>query len=468
MPDLQDDIRQQEDLVARESREFVDRPTASLKERRAAWPYVIFHALVCKILNAINPSNSIEKRAFALREILRSTQNEVILTLCHLLEKLADPKREPSDQIPLVRQCLHQLDEQLAKAEPGPLEPKADPSHKPLRRGQPSHGSAEMGPIPTIKLELLASLMRARDSSARIRVAPPGATEREIVGPILLQMPDIIGIGFGAKLVNGIIAGEAPVLRVYMRAKKPRHALDSCELIPAAVNGVSTDVIAVGEISPLSAVKCGTSISAESGTSGTIGCLVEKLDDPSRRFILSCSHVMADSPKTKKGDSIFAPSVRRVLGRATAIARLEDWTRLESQPLVDAAIAELTDRAAVMSQIEAIGQIASGATEPDLYESVRKCGSTTGHTVGVIEDVSATMRIDYRPPLPHGVVFAGLIVIRGVGLQCFSDYGDSGALLLDAVKRTPVGLVFAGGGGTGLAHRLGPVLNQFGVRVVTV
>jgi hypothetical protein len=49
----------------------------------------------------------------------------------------------------------------------------------------------------------------------------------------------------------------------------------------------------------------------------------------------------------------------------------------------------------------------------------------------------------------------------------FSDFGDSGSLVVDAVSKGAVALLFAGGGGTTFAAPIGPVLHRFGVEVIS-
>ena len=74
----------------------------------------------------------------------------------------------------------------------------------------------------------------------------------------------------------------------------------------------------------------------------------------------------------------------------------------------------------------------------------------------------ATITFHGRPPRFKWQQLA----VSGVGGQ-FSSGGDSGSLVVDAVTRHPVGLLFAGGGlGTTFVNPIGPVLDRFGVEIV--
>jgi len=310
------------------------------------------------------------------------------------------------------------------------------------------------------KSELVAALVKARSLQGRSSAAdfesPKG------LAAALLEMPDILGVGYGAKMVGGRPAGSQPALRVYVRAKRPRRDLSPHELVQSEINGVPTDVVAVGEIA-LARIKCGSSIGPASGVAGTLGCVVEKPDDPSRRFILSCGHVLADLPTAKPGDAIFAPALQDAApGAAIKISRLEAWSIPSQANDLDAAIAELINPNDVATEIEEIGEITGQMLKPALYQAVRKHGRTTLHTVGVIMDVAAMMKIRYgSQTIPVDNLFA----ISGVGCNDFGWLGDSGALVVDAVQRNPLGLLLAVGSGITYAQRIEPVLRRFGVRI---
>jgi hypothetical protein len=96
-----------------------------------------------------------------------------------------------------------------------------------------------------------------------------------------------------------------------------------------------------------------------------------------------------------------------------------------------------------------------------LYQSVRKHGRTTGHTLGVVMDVAADFTMNYGVQTAD---FEDQIAIVGAG-GAFSQPGDSGALVVDGVSRRPVGLLFCGGGNTTFANPIDLVLQRFGAQI---
>jgi hypothetical protein len=94
---------------------------------------------------------------------------------------------------------------------------------------------------------------------------------------------------------------------------------------------------------------------------------------------------------------------------------------------------------------------------------VQKYGRTTGHTLGRVSGINATVDVSYRTGSAR---FQGQIVISGDG---FSTGGDSGSLIVTkgllSADRRPVGLLFAGSSVNTIANPIEPVLSRFGVRV---
>jgi hypothetical protein len=101
---------------------------------------------------------------------------------------------------------------------------------------------------------------------------------------------------------------------------------------------------------------------------------------------------------------------------------------------------------------------------PMLGMQVGKTGRTTQLTRGSITAVGVTVNVNFG----GGRVgrFVDQIAIRATSGN-FSQGGDSGSLIWtwDA-RRAPVGLLFAGGGGTTFANRITHVLNALDVNIV--
>ncbi len=254
-------------------------------------------------------------------------------------------------------------------------------------------------------------------------------------------------------------------VRVYVRSKLPASTLPPNQAVPAFVNGLPTDVVPVGDVTSFPRpTDCGVSVGHTRITAGTLGCLVQKSAVSSgKRFILSNNHILADCNAGAVGDDILEPGPAD--GGVTAIAKLSEWKDiLFGGPAndMDAAIAEVIKAGDVNADILTIGRVAHPDMLPSLYQSVRKHGRTTLHTVGVIMDVSADLWVGYGM---QRAWFENQIAVKGVG-GSFSAGGDSGSLIVDAVLRRPVALLFAGGIDLTFGNPIAPVLAHFHVQIL--
>ncbi|MFN5516208.1 MAG: hypothetical protein ACK5CA_16075 [Cyanobacteriota bacterium] len=281
---------------------------------------------------------------------------------------------------------------------------------------------------------------------------------------LIPAVSNIVGVGYGVK-ISGETTSEDLALRIYVRSKLPKSQLTSAEQIPSEINGKTTDVIPVYDLSALARpVECGVSIGHFEITAGTLGCLVKKNGGPDgETFILSNNHVLANSNDASLGDNILEPG--KMDGGASAIAELSDFEpiKLDGQAnRMDAAIAKVKNPSDVKSSILTIGQIQGSPMAGAIYQSVRKHGRTTGHTVGVIMDIAADVRVRFGTTLAN---FESQIAIQGVN-GLFSQGGDSGSLIVDAMTRRPVALLFAGGGNQTFACPIEGVLSRFDVDIL--
>jgi hypothetical protein len=244
-----------------------------------------------------------------------------------------------------------------------------------------------------------------------------------------------------------MLGSELAVI-VYVRRKLPKNELDANEIVPEMIDKYPSDVVAVGDIRPYARpVPCGVSCGHYRVTAGTLGCLVSKGGDSQKRYILSNNHVLANSNDAEIGDAIMEPGPMDAKF-SLAIANLTDFEPLNIGPssaanYFDAAIAEVIDVEEITPDIKMIGNVDPNTMPATLYQSVRKHGRTTGHTIGVVMDVSADITVYYGT---QAAQFEDQMTIRGAGGAFFSQGGDSGSLVVDGVTRKPVGLLFAGGG----------------------
>lgn len=289
---------------------------------------------------------------------------------------------------------------------------------------------------------------------------------------------NIIGLGVGAKITNGTILGQEAI-RIYVRVKIPNKYLSPGLRAPQDFDGFPTDVVEVGDVSTLQSLKswqrfnrnrptsCGVSIGHPNITAGTLGCLVVK---DSNHYILSNNHVLADSNNANRGDVIRQPGTADGgTSPSDDIAVLSDYSTIDFTGAandIDAAIAMIVTNSQtdVEPEIIDIGRPKSTTAKAALYQSVRKHGRTTGHTVGVITDMSADIWVGYGSKKAW---FEDQLAVTGAGCTDFSKGGDSGSLVVDAVSLQPVALLFAGAAHTlTYANPIDSVLNYFDVTIV--
>ena len=274
---------------------------------------------------------------------------------------------------------------------------------------------------------------------------------------------NIVGVGYGLKISGNTTVDDLSV-RVYVRSKLPKSQIPNDEQVPEEINGKITDVIPVYDLSAFARpVECGTSVGHFKITAGTLGCLVEKVGGSGDIFVLSNNHVLANSNEASLGDDIFEPG--SVDGGTTAIAKLTDFEPIQLDDKVnfmDAAIAKVINKAEVKSSILTIGEVQQSPMSPALYQSVRKHGRTTGHTVGIIMDIAADVRVRFGQKLAN---FEDQIAIQGAN-GLFSQGGDSGSLIVDAMTKRPVALLFAGGGNQTFACPIDRVLSRFDIDIL--
>ena len=61
----------------------------------------------------------------------------------------------------------------------------------------------------------------------------------------LLLNPNVIGVGIGLKIINGIPT-ERKCIKIYVQKKVSKSKLQKNELIPRKLNGIETDIEEVG------------------------------------------------------------------------------------------------------------------------------------------------------------------------------------------------------------------------------
>ncbi len=300
------------------------------------------------------------------------------------------------------------------------------------------------------------------------------ATAEEFLEPRQLRA-NVQGMGLGVKWRNGQPTGE-PALVVLVSRKMADDQLSKADAIPPKLGTMQTDVLAVGypfagDNAPQEAAiqSLATRIRPAAGgysvghvniTAGTIAtCVYDMLPGasvrrpthgigiPSRYYILSNNHVLADSNNASPGDPVLQPGpYDGGMDRADRVALLSRFIPITFDPptprsqhnnVVDAAVAEGQfhdlDR-----EIYWIGYVQGWRQRANVKVGmlVQKTGRTTSFTTGRITVVNATVDVGYG----GGRVarFKDQIITTNM-----SAPGDSGSLVT-TLDNVAVGLLFAG------------------------
>jgi hypothetical protein len=307
----------------------------------------------------------------------------------------------------------------------------------------------------------------------------------------LLDKSNVVGVGLGYKVSQGVSTGELGVIVSVTRKKAP-SALAAKDVVPRSLDGVKTDVVETGVLRAFQpgprdrwrpVVPPGVSVGHYAITAGTFGCLVRRGEET---FILSNNHVLADTNKGEKGAAILQPAPSDGGAADSRIATLADYVPLDfgaaesecpiagwsarllnyvakafgsSHQLqaikrtdgvnrVDAALARPLMPELVSNEILGIGT-PTGVGTATLGTQVQKAGRTTGHTRGAITQIDATVRIDYSGA---SALFEGQLIASPM-----SRPGDSGSAVLDMSSRV-VGLLFGGSDAATIINPIDEVL----------
>jgi hypothetical protein len=312
--------------------------------------------------------------------------------------------------------------------------------------------------------------------------------EEEGAQSLAAREANVVGVGVGiSDGTTEALPGE-PVLEVYtIESESPESIkanLASTYGIAALadsdfpLHSVRTGVIdAFPHRFRLRPAPGGVSVGHIRITAGTLGVLSRGRSAPrnQRLLVLSNNHVLANSNAAALGDPIVQPGPYDG-GKAPqdTIAILERFVPINfsgGNNLVDAATGwawpdRVRKELVYVNGGKLIYFTVGGtpvAAVPGL--AVGKTGRTTQLRSGRVTAIGVTVNVNYG----GGRVarFVNQIAIRSASGD-FSQGGDSGSLIwtLDS-RRAPVGLLFAGGGGTTFANRIGDVLGALDIQLVT-
>jgi S1-C subfamily serine protease len=303
----------------------------------------------------------------------------------------------------------------------------------------------------------------------------------------LMKKTNVVATGIGYKTTQGKKTNQLCII-CGVQEKRAETRLTKKELIPAQIQGVVTDVYPTGIIYAQVDHKArfrpapgGVSIGHRYITAGTLGCLVKKHDTV---YILSNNHVLANTNEAEINDIILQPGLfdggssdknhlarlsefvpitfdgaksSCFLGRAAASllngisfltgsrTRLIPVRKAAGENLVDAALAQPINGNDVKNEILQIGAV-SGVAEAHLGMAIKKSGRTTGYTTGVIQQVDATVKVNYGEN--KNAIFVDQLIAGTM-----SQGGDSGSAVLNN-KNKLIGLLFAGSNNSTIINRI--------------
>lgn len=323
----------------------------------------------------------------------------------------------------------------------------------------------------------------------------------------ILPRNNVLGVGAGVKWKNGEPTGE-PALLILVSHKLPKEAVSKKDLIPAKLQDVQTDVLAIGNIfatpdggdpdpdppppvdqsagaqvltGRVRAAKGGYSVGHKNITAGTIATCVYKMlpggssnpalhgiGVPPKFYILSNNHVLANSNNSAIGDAILQPGpIDGGKDPADRIARLSEFIPItfaptvpinQHQNLVDAAIAE-GNFGDLDREIFWNGYVRGWRSKANVTVGtlVKKTGRTTNFTTGRVTAINATVDVNYGGG--RTARFRDQIITTPM-----SSPGDSGSLIM-TLDNVAIGLLFAGSTQSTIANQIEHVRNLLRVEV---
>ncbi len=289
------------------------------------------------------------------------------------------------------------------------------------------------------------------------------------------QQANVVGMGVGVKWKKGVPTGE-PALIILVTQKLEKDQISQEDMIPGKLGEMQTDVLSIGfpyaggsELQETGAQRLvervrpaqgGYSVGHEEITAGTLGtCVYDILPEgtvsppehgigiPSKYYILSNNHVIANNNDANIGDPILQPGpFDGGINPQDRIARLSRFVPIIFEPpiprgkhrnFVDAAVAE-GEFHDLNREIYWSGHVKGWHRRSDVKVGmiVKKTGRTTNFTSGRITAVNATVDVNFG----GGRVarFRDQIITTNM-----SAGGDSGSLVT-TLDNVAVGLLFAG------------------------
>ncbi|QDV45886.1 hypothetical protein Enr13x_57890 [Stieleria neptunia] len=362
----------------------------------------------------------------------------------------------------------------------------------PTPEGQVSDSDSEFDPPPFgdeeggEAIESSAAADRVREIKSQIEQRLAEAASSNAMSLASARHLDSAGVQ-GVGISGGVIPGE-PSLIVYVESDADqeqvrREIVDTMGVQAASSDDMPMEIEVTGEIVPYTTNRskfrpapAGASVGHYKITAGTIGGWARGRDRTRRRRLLMVSnnHVLANSNDARFGDSIIQPGpADQGVNPADRIAILERFVPIDFNAgainLVDAATGWCWPSRVRRDHVYHRGgstaryfKIGNSVIEPSVNLVVGKTGRTTDLTQGTIRATGVSINVNYGAA---GVAhFRDQFSVRSTTSGTFSAGGDSGSIVWQwRSGLPPVGLLFAGGGGTTFCNRISRVVSALDI-----
>lgn len=276
----------------------------------------------------------------------------------------------------------------------------------------------------------------------------------------LLSYPNVRTVGAGRQKVAGKETGIEAIV-VGVSRKVPEEDLDPDDVLPAHADGVRVDVQEVGEIEPqvlraqldrrgpVRPVPQGVSVAHPEVTAGSTGWMY----DTGAGFpvIGSNNHVLANSNAASTGDDVLQPGPADGGTTDDQIGVLESYVPVENGVDVDLATARVDPSVEIANELGEVNAPIAGVVDSlAVGDELVKSGRTTGVTRGQIQQLGATVNVNYGGSL--GTIQVEDCIIT----EAMSQGGDSGSSTARLVndELLAAGRLFAGSSQITVHHNI--------------
>jgi hypothetical protein len=305
-----------------------------------------------------------------------------------------------------------------------------------------------------------------------------------------LDSPGVLGVGISTGGSTGGIPGQ-PALVVYVenegqQEQVRREIVDVIGVRAAASEDLPIEIEVTGEIEAYTSNRsrfrpapAGVSVGHYRITAGTIGGWARGNGSRSNRLLMvSNNHVLANSNQGRFGDSVIQPGAAdHGANPRDRIAILERYVPINftrgAINYVDCAtgwcwpsmIRSQRDHVYHSGTRPYFFKVGRSIVQPRVNMVVGKSGRTTNLTQGLIRAVGVSVNVNFGSAgIGH---FRDQFSVRSTRAGDFSAGGDSGSFVWEwRSGLPPVGLLFAGGGGTTFCNRISRVLAALNISLL--